>query len=821
MANDVTIEPGATPGTVRIGDTVDTVDVTAAPGCTIAFDGHSADCATAATVTVDLGDGDDTLSASASPVGLEVDGGPGVDTITTGAGDDVLHLQDGEADAAACGTGADDASDADAQDALDGCEETPATAGPPGVSITPGDPALITRQTTATFAFGATEPVARYDCSLDGASFDPCTTPTTYTALAEGAHTLLVRAVDLVGNTGTPTRYTWTQDSVRPQTTLTSGPATSAPVNSAAATLAFASQTAAAFECSLDGAGWQPCVSPVTYGGLANGRHTFAVRAVDAAGNVDGTPATRAWTVNVDGAPTARIAVTADGDGFALSAAGSSDPEGGRLTYRWQRNGNTSGTAAAIHYAAPGHETRDVFMLTVTDPAGQRGQAVVALRTHATRETAAHQAMEVIRFRSGSRLAPGASARIAALRTAVSNRGAQVRIDGYASASPDASAVSTARARAVRRLLAKGAGPAAAFTVAGRGAATPAASNATAAGRARNDRVVVTVDYQGPAERLVTEQEGAPAVRRSTAPEPAAPRGRRALKLFAFWSAVPGALERLEEVGGRVDVLAPNWYTLSPGSAAIRGGAPNAKVMALSRRLRFAVWPVVNATMHGSPLIDSAAGRAKVVKRIGALAARHRLQGVTLDMEEMLPRQQASFSALVTQLASALHAKDRKLAVYAVRRTATVVGDSAAAYDWAALAGSADLVLASGYNEHSATTDPGPVTTQAGFDAVAGYAAATSAAKIAPTMGAFGYRWSAGGARMVSSADAERRFPVRAEAGSANGRSATSASGETFFESAEDLWARERAASTAGARWIGLFTLGREPERFWERSLAR
>jgi spore germination protein len=225
--------------------------------------------------------------------------------------------------------------------------------------------------------------------------------------------------------------------------------------------------------------------------------------------------------------------------------------------------------------------------------------------------------------------------------------------------------------------------------------------------------------------------------------------------------------------------------------------------------------------MRGSALIDSAAGRTKVVDRITALAAKYRLAGVTLDMEEMAPRQKASYSALVAQLASALHGKHRKLAIYAVRRTATDVDDSAAAYDWPALARSADLVLASGYNEHSAVTTAGPVTTQAGFAALASYAAATSRTKVAPTMGAFGYRWTGAGARMLSSADAERRWPVAAEVGSADGRAEADGATKTYFESAEDLWAREQAARRAGARWIGLFTLGREPERFWERSAIR
>jgi hypothetical protein len=890
VANDVTVEPGDAPGTVRITDGADAVSPSA--GCATVT-AATVQCTASGTVEVDLGDRDDRLSAR---VAVEADGGDGDDTFAVAnATTDTLH----------CGPGRDDASDADAQDAADAdCEETLATAGPPDTSVADG-PATFTRQTAATFAFGATEP-ATFECSLDGATFAACSSTPTYTGLAEGDHELRVRAVDGVGKTdpvpaayaftvdtsapaiafsstpgattnratagfafaaadpsatvecrldaagwapcASPTAmqyagladgahtvtvratdpagnagevaWTWTQDTVRPQTLLTSGPASTIPVTSGSATLTFAAQGGDRFECSLDGGAWSACASPVAYAGLANGTHTFAVRAVDAAGNVDGTPSTRTWTVSVDGAPTARVFVRRDGDGFVLDSGRSSDPDGGALTYRWTRNGAAAGTGATVRYAAPGEATRDVFTVTATDAGGLRGVASVALRTRATTETAPHEALEVIRFAGGTRLASGAAPRIAALRPAIAAAGARVRVEGFSRRGGNAADVARARARIVRGLLARGA-PRARITAVGRGSAGATASNATAAGRARNDRVVVTVAFRAAAERLVTEVEDDPAISWSNAPQPVSAATGAAPKLFAFFSNVPGGLRRLEEVGARVDVLAPNWYTLSPVGATVRGGRPNARVMALSRQLGFAVWPVVNATMRGSALIDTPAGRAQVVARIGALAARYHLDGVTLDMEEMEPRQKASFSALARELASALHARHRKLAIYAVRRTATEVDDSAAAYDWLALAAAADLVLASGYNEHAATTTPGPVTTRAGFAGLAAYAAATSRTKVAPVMGAFGYTWGGAGATMLSSAAAERRWPVRAETGSADGRSVATGSARAFFESAEDLWAREREARRAGARWIGLFTLGREPDRFWERSAIR
>ena len=69
-------------------------------------------------------------------------------------------------------------------------------------------------------------------------------------------------------------------------------------VSGSSATFAFAAtetRAAATFECSLDGASFAACPSPVTVT-VANGGHSLAVRAKDSAGNVDPSPATASWT---------------------------------------------------------------------------------------------------------------------------------------------------------------------------------------------------------------------------------------------------------------------------------------------------------------------------------------------------------------------------------------------------------------------------------------------------------------------------------------------------------------------------------------------
>jgi spore germination protein YaaH len=280
-------------------------------------------------------------------------------------------------------------------------------------------------------------------------------------------------------------------------------------------------------------------------------------------------------------------------------------------------------------------------------------------------------------------------------------------------------------------------------------------------------------------------------------------------KVFAFVSGLGGAeIARLEQIGSRIDVIAPNWYTIDVGSGELttplRGDADALLAAARERRVR--VWPTVNALTGTSRAWESPVVRARIAASLRAASLSPGVSGVTLDMEELRPYQRATFSALVREAATDLHAVHRKLAVY-VPRPGPVAG---AAYDWRGLSRHADLLLASGYNEHWAGGRPGPVTTSRGFgDVVDRAITAAGRRKAVPVLGAFGYRWPASGrGQMISTVDAEN---VRR-----GGRFDTG--GETVvYNTTAELRAGARAARAAGARWIGLFSLGREPERFWRR----
>jgi len=158
-------------------------------------------------------------------------------------------------------------------------------------------PASLSASGSADFAFSSPDGGTTFECRLDTGAFASCSSPLTYSGLADGAHDVDVRAIDAAGNVDpTPASHGWTVDTTPPESAIDSGPSGTA--EPPQASFAFSSpDSGASFRCRLDGSAFAPCTSPIDYTGLAAGGHSFEVKAVDAAGNDDPTPATRSWTV--------------------------------------------------------------------------------------------------------------------------------------------------------------------------------------------------------------------------------------------------------------------------------------------------------------------------------------------------------------------------------------------------------------------------------------------------------------------------------------------------------------------------------------------
>jgi hypothetical protein len=289
-------------------------------------------------------------------------------------------------------------------DPLDAAEparavRSPRDTTPPDSSITSG-PSGSVASASASFSFSGSDDVTRasklrFECRLDASAWVACSSPKSFSSLADGSHTFDVRAKDATGNLDpTPATRSWTVETVTaaftysptspfagqpaafdarasrcvaapcqfqwvdvgsdgpggidwplgsgqtmdyafqtagtkhvrltvtdargaysavehdvvvdqpfdilaPDTAISDSPP--ATTTSTSASFTFASTEAgSSFECRLDGSAWSACSSPKSYGALAPGQHTFEVRATDAAGNVDATPASRTWTILSD-----------------------------------------------------------------------------------------------------------------------------------------------------------------------------------------------------------------------------------------------------------------------------------------------------------------------------------------------------------------------------------------------------------------------------------------------------------------------------------------------------------------------------------------
>jgi hypothetical protein len=75
--------------------------------------------------------------------------------------------------------------------------------------------------TSATVAFTG-EVGATFECKVDSGTYASCTSPKTFTGLADGAHTIYIKQTDAFGNVGSARTSNWTIDTTAPAAAITS-----------------------------------------------------------------------------------------------------------------------------------------------------------------------------------------------------------------------------------------------------------------------------------------------------------------------------------------------------------------------------------------------------------------------------------------------------------------------------------------------------------------------------------------------------------------------------------------------------------------------
>lgn len=142
-----------------------------------------------------------------------------------------------------------------------------------------------------------------YSWDFDGDGGEDSTEPDpSYAYAAPGSYTAKVTVTNAKG--GEPVSDTVAVSvsaaNEPPDTEITAGP--TGATKYATASFWFLSSEpgeGAGFECSLDDADFTGCSAPRGYENLSEATHTFQVRAVDAGGKADESPASHTWTVDV------------------------------------------------------------------------------------------------------------------------------------------------------------------------------------------------------------------------------------------------------------------------------------------------------------------------------------------------------------------------------------------------------------------------------------------------------------------------------------------------------------------------------------------
>ena len=328
------------PPVVTLGSTAIGLDGTWAVGSDVLrFSGTVVDDGTIAAVEIKIGDKpwtDATFDAATWRTAVQV---PGADGSRIAVRVRALDLAGRVSEISA---GAD----------VDLLPDTPVAYARPVTSIVSGpNPAGVNPMSVFEFAGtpGRNE-VTGFACRLDGGSQQSCGAVSTFDKLPAGAHSLEVAAIDAEGYQDlTPVSWTWSVAAVGAQPTLTGQPAATTLERTAEFT--FGASAGVAFECSVGGAAFALCTSPVALSGLDDGDQSFQVRVT--ANGVTGSPVAARWTIE-NNAPAATdqavVVATNDEVGRTVTLVAEDVDE---LVYRVvdaPRNGLLVGTAPNVVY---------------------------------------------------------------------------------------------------------------------------------------------------------------------------------------------------------------------------------------------------------------------------------------------------------------------------------------------------------------------------------------------------------------------------------------------------------------------------------------
>jgi spore germination protein YaaH len=234
----------------------------------------------------------------------------------------------------------------------------------------------------------------------------------------------------------------------------------------------------------------------------------------------------------------------------------------------------------------------------------------------------------------------------------------------------------------------------------------------------------------------------------------------------------------------------------------------------------WAYQPVITNILHVPRL------RAEHIAEIVAFVQRQDYAGIDIDYEDLRASDRTAFTAFITELAAALHAKGKVLSVDLFAKPDNRGYDQRnLAQDYRAIGQVADQVRLMGYEYHWADSDPGPIAPLGWIRAVLRYAKTQIPAnKIILGVPLYGYDWVAGHGTPVSWLQAfqlSERYGVQPRFDAASQSpwfSYTDSSDRrhvVWFENGPSVKAKVETAADAGIGGVYVWLYGLEDTSIW------
>ncbi|GGA27264.1 S-layer homology domain-containing protein [Paenibacillus physcomitrellae] len=157
-----------------------------------------------------------------------------------------------------------------------------------------------------------------------------------------------------------------------------------------------------------------------------------------------------------------------------------------------------------------------------------------------------------------------------------------------------------------------------------------------------------------------------------------------------------------------INVLSPRWYFLNADDTL--SDSTKTPLISWAKSTGRKVWPLVGNRSNAEAthaMLSNPALSERTAASLAAYTSKYELDGLNLDFENVLPADRAYLTSFVANLAGKLHQAGKKLSVCVSPDLGT---DWTAAFNYAALAQSADYLILMGYDEHwGSDPEPGPV----------------------------------------------------------------------------------------------------------------